>query len=67
MRNIEQHASETVNKVLVGRGLHSSTLQLNVSAYYGIGGQLRGYSGGVYVVCQGVCGGVLCQKRLRLD
>jgi len=30
-----------------GRGLHSSTFRLNVSAFYGIGGALRGSLGGV--------------------
>ena len=28
---------------LAGRGLHSSTFQLNLSAFHGIGGALRGY------------------------
>jgi hypothetical protein len=30
-----------------GRGLHSSTIQLNVSAFCGIGGACMGHSGGV--------------------
>ena len=30
-----------------GRGLHSSTSQLNVNAVYGIGGAFRGCLGGV--------------------
>jgi len=30
-----------------GRGLHSSTFRLNVSAFCGIGGAFRGCSGGV--------------------
>jgi len=57
--------------LLLGRGLHSSTFRLNVSAFYGIGSAFRGcFTGGV----QGVSGGlrgcprcVLCQKRLRLS
>jgi len=39
------------------RGLHSSTFQLNVRTFYGIGGAFRGYLGGVYEV-SGVSGGV---------
>ena len=31
----------------LGRGLHSSTSQLNVSAFCGIGGAFGGYLGGV--------------------
>jgi len=38
----------------VGRGLHSSTFQLNLSALYGIGGALRGCAARV----KGVLGGV---------
>jgi hypothetical protein len=40
-----------------GRGLHSSTIQFNVSASCGIGGAFRGRSGGVYAVYRG-CPGV---------
>ena len=32
---------------IAGRGLHSSTFQLNVSAFYGTGGKFRGCSVGV--------------------
>ena len=32
---------------VTGRGLHSSTVQLNLSALYGIGGARRGYVSGV--------------------
>jgi len=55
-----------------GRGLHSSTFQLNLSAFYGIGGALRGcvararvegLTGGV----QGVQGVFVCQTRLKLS
>jgi len=42
--------------LLHGRGLHSSTFQLNVSAFCAIGGAFREHSG---------C--ILCQKRLRLS
>jgi len=40
-----------------GRGLHSFTVQLNVSAFCGIGGALKGCLGGVRG-CWGVLGGV---------
>ena len=53
-----------------GRGLHSSTLQLNLSAFCVTGGAVRGCLGGVW----GVAGGIrdvysvlLCQKRLKLS
>jgi len=56
-----------------GRGLHSSTLQLNLSALYGIGGarrdcvaRVKGVLGGVQGV-QGVQGVVSCQTRLKLS
>jgi len=53
-----------------GRGLHSSTFQLNLSALYGIEGARRGYvarvQGGLRGV-QGVEGGFLCQTRLKLS
>jgi len=39
-----------------GRGLHSSTIRLNVSALCGIGGARRGCLGGVYRGCQGYSG-----------
>jgi hypothetical protein len=41
---------------LVGRGLHRSTFQLNLSALYGIGGASKG-----------VYGVFLCQTRLKLS
>ena len=60
-----------------GRGLLLFTVQLNVSAFCGIGGVFRGCVGRVLGVsggtraCQGVPGRVqgciLCQKRLRLS
>jgi hypothetical protein len=53
-----------------GRGLHSSTFRLNLSASCGIGGAFRCCLGGVWEVSRGVraCSGcVLCQKRLRLS
>ena len=53
--HLEQHGS--------GRGLHSSTFRLNVSAFCGIGVAFRSCSGSVYQVL----GGILCQKRLRLS
>jgi len=33
--------------LLAGRGLHSSTFRLDVSAFCGIGGAFRGFLGGV--------------------
>jgi len=53
-----------------GRGLHSSTFQLDLSALYGIGGarggcaaRVKGVSGGA----QGVKGLFLCWTRLKLS
>jgi len=39
-----------------GGGLHSFTLQLNASPFYGIGGAFWGYLGGVYEVSGGFRG-----------
>jgi hypothetical protein len=39
-----------------GRGLHSSTCRLNVSAVCGIGGTLRGCLGGVEEISGGISG-----------
>jgi len=56
-----------------GRGLHSSTIRLNVSAFCGTGGAFRGCLGGIYEVlgdmqgCLGCLGCSLCQKRLTLS
>jgi len=53
-----------------GRGLHSSTFRLNVSAVRGIGGALRGCLGDVQEVLPGIwgCFGcIFCQERLRLS
>jgi len=41
------NTAATSVRAAVGRGLHSSTFRLNVSALYGIGGALRGCLGGV--------------------
>ena len=53
-----------------GRGVHSFTSQLNLSALYGIGGarrgcvaRVKGVLGGVY----GVKGVSVCQARLKLS
>jgi len=55
---------------VLGRGLHSSTFWLNVSAFCGIGVTFGGCVGGAYEVWA-VLGGCLaciwCQKRLRLS
>ena len=59
-----------IASVSPGRGLHSSTFRLNVSAFYGMGGAFRGCGGGVQEVAGGVRGCVrciVCQKRLRLS
>jgi len=53
-----------------GRGLPSSTFRLNLSAFCGIGGAIRGYQGVVQEVLgaiMGCSGYILCQKRLRLS
>jgi len=55
---------------VVGRGSHSSTFQLNVSAFCGIGVSFRGCKGGVKQVTGGIrgfIGCILCKKRLRLS
>jgi len=45
----EQIASKRARfERLLGMGLHSSTFRLNVSAFCGIGGALRGCLGGVW-------------------
>jgi formyltetrahydrofolate synthetase len=54
----------------LGRGLHSSTFWLNVSAFCEIGGAFWGCSRSVYGGFRGIrgcIGSVLCQKRLRLS
>ena len=54
----------------VGRGLHSSTLHLNFSAFCGSGGAFRGCLWGAWGVISGMrgCSGyVLRQKRLKLS
>jgi hypothetical protein len=56
--------------IVQGRGLHSSTSQLDFSAFYGIGGARRdcvarvkrGFRG-----CLGYVGCLLCQTRLKLS
>ena len=53
-----------------GRGLHTPTFRLNVSAFCGIGGAINGCSGGVRQAFGDIrpCHGcILCQKRLRLS
>ena len=57
---------------VAGRGLHSSTFRLNVSAFCGTGGAFRGCLGGAQEVNGGITGClrvgcILCQKRLRLS
>ena len=53
---------------VMGRGLHSSTSQLNVSTFCVIGVAFTGYLGSVEEVpgdMRGCSGRILCQKRLR--
>jgi len=53
-----------------GRGLHSSTFRLNLSALCGIGGASEGCLGVVQGVLEGIRGHegrILCEKRLRLS
>ena len=60
----------TGGKSIYGRGLHSSTSQLNVSAFYGIGGAFRGCLVGVEEELWGIrgcLGYILCWKQLRLS
>ena len=45
-----------------GRGLHSFTSQLNLSAFYGIGGARRGCVARVKGVCR-VCRVFLCVRQ----
>jgi hypothetical protein len=53
MRNLEEHTPrgfaevELASTLLYGRGLHSFTSQLNLSAFCGTGGTFRGCPGGV--------------------
>jgi len=49
-------------QAVTGRGLHSSTFRLNVSALCGIGGAFRGYLGGVYGV-SGSVWGIFCVRN----
>jgi len=56
--------------LLVGRGLHSSTPQLNLSTFYGIGGARRGCVARVKGVLRGskvVQGVFVRQTRLKLS
>ena len=57
-------------QVDAGRGLHSSTFRLNVSAFYVTEGAFRGYPGGVLGVLGGSKGClrcIWCWKWLRLS
>jgi len=58
VHNFSDHQKEiyTIKWSPTGRGLHSSTFQLKVSAFFGIGGVFRGYVRGVYEVPRGVRG-----------
>ena len=59
-----------VHVLVAGRGLHSLTSQLNLSAFCGTWGAFRGCVGGVEEVSGGIrgcLGCILCQTRLRLS
>jgi hypothetical protein len=47
LRRDVRRASVPAHLLLTGRGLHSSTFWLNVSAFCGVGGAFRGCLGGV--------------------
>ena len=54
------------DNVPTGRGLHSSTFQLNLSVFYGIGGACRGYLARIKGVF-GVCGCFLVSDTAQVD
>jgi hypothetical protein len=61
-------AGDARGRGVAGRGLHSSTLQLNVCALCVTGGAVRGRSRGVLGVVRGTRGVksvLLCLKRLK--
>jgi hypothetical protein len=56
--------------LILGRGLHSSTFRLNVSAFYRIGVACSGCLGGFQEVFGSIRGSlryVICQKRLNMS
>jgi hypothetical protein len=56
--------------VVGGKGLHSFTFRLNVSAFFGMGVAFRGSLGCVWEVygrVRGCLDSILWQKRLRLS
>jgi len=59
--------SEWLEDRAMGRGLHSSTLQLNLSTFCVTEGAVRGCFGGFLGVVKGFLGVLLCQKRLKLS
>jgi len=61
--------AETISAHLsnLGRGLHSLTSQLNLSAFYGMGAARRGCVAHVKGVLGGVKGVFGCQTRLKLS
>ena len=63
--DLYQLASVVAVKSAGGRGLHSSTSQLNLSTFYGIGGARRGCVArfkGVFRVCR-VCRVFMCVRH----
>ena len=67
-RPLPSDSTRTVeSKAPTARGLHSFTSQLNVSAFYGIGGAWGGFVAcvkGVFRVVRVFC---VCQARLKLS
>ena len=63
----EKIQAKALESQVLGRGLHSSTFWLNLSAFCGIGVACGGcvgvFSGGVW----GCLGCTLCQERLKLS
>ena len=69
MEGWEAAALKSMREAL-GRGLHSSTFRLNISAFYGIGGECRGCLESVKEELRGNRGSsgyILCWKRLGLS
>jgi hypothetical protein len=68
---MNEDSGEGVMYAQDGRGLHSSTFRLNVSAFCVLGGAFRSRLRGVWQVAKGISKGclgcILCQKGLRLS
>ena len=53
-------AAQRLSRAVSGKGLHSSTFRINVSALGVIGGALRGCLGVIWGVSEGVRGCIVC-------